>query len=165
MENQEKGRPADPEGPFPRRIVRNAIPAIGTPLDDGSFEEETKVVREMRKILGRGDDLAVSCTATRVPVETGHCAAVRLVCARPVDRTEALAALAAWPGVEVAADPHDFGTPLELAGSPSVHVSRLRTDPGDPCAVMMWVVADNLLKGAAWNAVQIADLLAGAAER
>ena len=161
MENQEQGQPADSQGSFPRRIFRNAIPAIGPGLPDGSFEEETKVVRELRKILNRSSDLAVSCTATRVPVETGHSAAVRLVCDRPVDLNQAAAALAAWPGVEVDPDPHGFATPLEIAGTNTVHVGRLRLDPDNPHALMLWVVADNLLKGAAWNAVQIADLLAG----
>jgi aspartate-semialdehyde dehydrogenase len=159
---------ADPEGsgaggPFPRRIARNAIPAIGQALPDGSYEEEAKVVREMRRILGRGPDLKVSCTATRVPVVTGHSAAVRLVCARPVDAAAAAAALAARPGVEVLDDPHAFHTPREAAGRNEVLVGRLRRDPDDAHALLMWVVADNLLKGAAWNAVQIAARLAGAA--
>lgn len=165
MENQEQGQSADPAGAFPRQIFRNTIPAIGSPLEDGSYEEETKVVREMRKILGRGLDLAVSCTATRVPVKTGHSAAVRLVCEQPVDIAQAAKALETWPGVEVENDPHLFKTPLEMAGATTVHVSRLRPDPDNPHALMMWVVADNLLKGAAWNAVQIADLLAGEKSR
>jgi len=161
LESQEQGHDPRPGGPFPRRIFRNAVPAIGAPLKDGSFEEETKVVRELRKILDRGGDLAVTCTATRVPVVTGHSAAVRLVCAKPVDLARAAAALEAMPGVTVETDPHRYATPLEIAGTPAVHVGRLRVDPDNPRALMMWVVADNLLKGAAWNAVQIADLLAG----
>jgi aspartate-semialdehyde dehydrogenase len=165
MESQEQGQAADPEGAFPRQIFRNAIPAIGATLDDGSYEEETKVVREMRKILGRGRDLAVTCTATRVPVVTGHSAAVRLVCNKPVDPDQAVAALENWPGVEVEPKGHLFKTPLEMAGSTAVHVGRLRRDPENPHALMMWVVADNLLKGAAWNAIQIADLLAGDRDR
>lgn len=161
LESQELGHPASHEGAFPRSIHRNVIPAIGSPLDDGSFEEEAKVVRELRKILGRGQELAVTCTATRVPVETGHCAALRLVCGQPVDLERAVAALAEYPGISVAAEPHVYRTPLEAAGTPTVHVGRLRADPGNTHALMLWVVADNLLKGAAWNAVQIADLLAG----
>ncbi|MEN8005801.1 MAG: aspartate-semialdehyde dehydrogenase [Candidatus Krumholzibacteriota bacterium] len=161
MENQEQGHAANTDGPFGRPVFRNAIPAIGPALDDGSFEEEAKVVRELRKILDRSADLAVSCTATRVPVETGHSAAVRLVCDKPVDLKAAAAALAEWPGVEVDPDPHGFLTPLEIAGSTTVHVGRLRKDPDNPHALLLWVVADNLLKGAAWNAVQIAGLLAG----
>ena len=152
------GEPAP--GVFPRPIAGNAIPAIGAALDDGSYEEEAKVERELRRILDR-PGLAVTCTATRVPVVTGHSAAVRLVCERPVDAAAAVAALAAWPGLEVAADPHAFATPRELAGRTVCHVGRLRRDPHDPRAVLLWVVADNLMKGAAWNAVQIAGLAAG----
>ena len=161
MENQEQGHPPNEDGVFPRQIFRNAIPAIGSALDDGSFDEEAKVVRELRKILGRSADLAVSCTATRVPVVTGHSAAVRLVCEKPVELKQAATALAQWPGVEVDPDPHGFLTPLEIAGTTTVHVGRLRQDPDNPHALLLWVVADNLLKGAAWNAVQIAELLAG----
>jgi aspartate-semialdehyde dehydrogenase len=161
LENQEREVAIKGESVFPRPIHRNAIPAIGPPLTDGSFEEETKVVRELRKILERGDDLSVSCTAVRVPVVTGHSAAVRLVCHEEVDLQEAAEVLARWPGVEVDADPHGYLTPLEIAGQPAVHVGRLRSDPGHRHALLLWVVADNLLKGAAWNALQIADLLAG----
>ena len=148
-------------GVFPRPIAGNAIPAIGAPQADGSFEEEAKVERELRKILGR-PGLAVTCTATRVPVVTGHSAAVRVVCRRPVDPADAAEVLAAWPGLEVSADPHQYATPLEIAGRTVCHVGRLRRDPHDERALLLWVVADNLLKGAAWNAVQIGGLLAAA---
>lgn len=157
---QEAG--GDPAGGvFPRPIARNVIPAIGAALPDGSFEEEAKVLRELRKILGRGDDLKVTCTAVRVPVANGHSAAVRAVCARPVTPAQAVAAMSAWPGLEVAAAPHDYATAREVDGRTVVHVGRLRQDPGEPRALLCWVVADNLLKGAAWNAVQIAGLVAG----
>ncbi|MFO7608190.1 MAG: aspartate-semialdehyde dehydrogenase [Candidatus Krumholzibacteriia bacterium] len=150
----------EPDGTiFPRPIAANAIPAIGAPLEDGSFEEEAKVGRELRKILGRAS-LRVTCTATRVPVVTGHSAAVRVVCQRPVDLAQAAAALAAWPGLEVTADPHGYATAREIAGRTVCHVGRLRRDPDDDRGLLLWVVADNLLKGAAWNAVQIAGLVA-----
>jgi aspartate-semialdehyde dehydrogenase len=158
---REEGGEIREQSVFPRPIHRNAIPAIGQPLDDGSFEEEAKVVRELRKILGRGEDLAVSCTATRVPVVNGHSAAIRLVCRREFDPAAARDALARFPGVQVEAEPHGYATPLEIDGSREVHVGRLRADPCDPRSLLCWVVADNLLKGAAWNAVQIAGLLAG----
>jgi len=158
-------RPAPPGNIFPRAISHNVIPAIGPALDDGSYEEEAKVVREMRKIMGRGDDLAVSCTATRVPVVTGHCAAIRLICDRDIDLEKAHGALANWPGVGVSIGPHGFLTPREIAGQPTVAVGRLRGDPDNPKALLMWVVADNLLKGAALNAVQIAGRLAGGGSR
>jgi aspartate-semialdehyde dehydrogenase len=165
LENQENDIIGKSDDIFPRLIHRNAIPAIGPALADGSFEEETKVVRELRKILERGDDLAVSCTAVRVPVATGHSAAMRVVCQEEVDLQEAVEVLAGWPGVEVDTDPHGYLTPLEIAGQPAVHVGRLRPDPGNRHALLLWVVADNLLKGAAWNALQIADLLAGESRR
>jgi aspartate-semialdehyde dehydrogenase len=149
---------------FPRPIAANAIPAIGPALPDGSFEEEAKVVRELRKILGCGAELKVSCTATRVPVVNGHSAALRIVCGKPVDLATAAQALAAWPGIEVAAGPHDYLTPREISGRTVVHVGRLRRDPEDERALLCWVVADNLLKGAAWNAVQIAALVAAGTE-
>jgi aspartate-semialdehyde dehydrogenase len=161
LERQEQDPGGKGHDIFPRPIFRNAIPAIGGPLPDGSYEEEAKVVRELRKILGRGDDLAVTCTAIRVPVVTGHSAAVRLVCDEPIDLTRAADALAKWPGVKVDPDPHGYLTPREIAGETTVHVSRLRAEKDNSRALLLWVVADNLLKGAAWNAVQIADLLAG----
>ena len=145
---------------FPRPMAANVIPAIGGDLPDGSFEEETKVVRELRKILGRGDDLAVTCTAVRVPVVNGHSAALRVVCERPVDAEAARRALWNLPGLKVTGDPHDYLTPRQIDGRRSVYVGRLRRDPSDERALLCWVVADNLLKGAAWNAVQIAELLA-----
>ncbi len=145
---------------FPRAIAHNVIPAIGAALDDGSFEEETKVLRELRRILGRDEGLKVTCTAVRVPVVNAHAAAVRVVCRQPVTPREAAAAMAAWPGLEVAASPHDYATPREIDGRTVVHVGRLRQDPNDPRALLCWVVADNLLKGAAWNAVQIAARIA-----
>ncbi len=161
LERQEKNPSSEGNDIFPRPIFRNAIPAIGAALPDGSFEEEDKVVRELRKILDRGDDLAVTCTATRVPVVTGHSAAVRLVCDKPINLVRAADALNKWPGVKVDSDPHGYLTPREIAGQATVHVGRLRAETNNPHALMLWVVADNLLKGAALNAVQIADLLAG----
>jgi aspartate-semialdehyde dehydrogenase len=152
-------------GVFPRPIAHNVIPAIGGALDDGSYEEETKVLRELRKILDRDEQLKVTCTAVRVPVVNAHSAAVRAVCRSPVTPVEAAAALAAWPGVEVLPSAHDYATPREVDGRLDVHVGRLRQDPNDPRALLCWVVADNLLKGAAWNAVQIAARLAEGAGR
>ncbi|HOX25321.1 MAG TPA: aspartate-semialdehyde dehydrogenase [Candidatus Krumholzibacteria bacterium] len=156
---------ADRPGPvFPRRIAANVIPEIGGPGDDGFFEEERKVHDELRKILAR-PDLAVTCTATRVPVWTGHSAAVRAVLSRPLERDEAVAVLGGFPGVTCGATPADYRTPAEVSGDARVHVGRLRHEPGRRDVLLFWVVADNLLKGAAWNAVQIAARLAGAEAR
>ncbi|PID79527.1 aspartate-semialdehyde dehydrogenase [bacterium DOLZORAL124_64_63] len=148
---------------FPRPMAFNALPAIGRQTGDGAYEEESKVLHEMRRILARGEDLHVTCTATRVPVMTGHSAAVRLVCEKPVDPREAAWVLAAFPGLVVTTDPYDYHTAREAAGTNEVYVGRIRRDPGTARGLLLWVVADNLRKGAAWNAVQIAQTAAAAA--
>jgi len=147
-------------GLFPRQIAFNAIPEIGAAVDDGSFVEEEKVVEEMRKILDH-PALAVTCLATRVPVWNSHSASIRVVFERPVDRDAALAALVAHPGVQVADSPHGYRTALGASGEDDVFVGRVRTEPGRDDVLLLWVVADNLRKGAALNAVQIADRLVG----
>ncbi len=157
---------ADPEARcevFARPIAANVVPEIGAAMPDGSFEEEAKVGRELRKIFEL-TRLAVTCTATRVPVACGHAAAVRVLTERPAPVAAARVAMAAWPGLEVAAGAHEYRTPLEIAGDAGVHVGRLRGEPGRGDVLLFWVVADNLLKGAAWNALQIADLLVGTPE-
>ena len=149
---------------FARRIAANCVPEIGAIGDDGFFTEEDKVHTELRKILDL-PALAVSCTAVRVPIWNGHAAAVRVVLERPSTREELVAALDAHPGLTCDEDPGNYHTPAEASGDTQVHVGRLRLEPGRQDAVLFWVVADNLLKGAAWNAVQIAARLAGAEAR
>jgi aspartate-semialdehyde dehydrogenase len=148
---------------FARTIAGNVVPEIGPALPDGSFEEENKVVQELRKILDL-PDLAVTCTATRVPVLRGHSAALRVVLSGDASPEVAADAMQAWPGLEVASGPHAYRTPHEIAGQTLTHVGRLRGEPGRRDVLLCWVVADNLLKGAATNAVQIADLLVGAGD-
>jgi len=148
------------EGVFPQPIAFNVLPAIGSGASDGSYEEEIKVVRELRKILAQ-PELVTTCTAIRVPVRNGHGAAVRVVLKREVDLVEVRTTMARWRGLTVSADPLDYTTPLQADGHTEVHVGRLRYETGRRDALLFWVVADNLRKGAAWNAVQIADLLAG----
>lgn len=161
--NQTRDFPDDDNsaGLFPRPMAFNVLPAIGSKTELGGYEEETKVLHEMRKIMDRTEDLHITCTATRVPVLTGHSAAIRLVFQQPVTPEEALAVLDNMPGVQVTANPHDFHTPREIAGQNDVFVGRVRQDPGSDHSLLLWVVADNLLKGAAWNAVQIAGAVAG----
>jgi len=159
LEAQNSGRSGGAGSIFSRPMAHNVLPAIGAPQSDGSYEEEAKVGRELRRILGRGDDLQVSCTAVRVPVMNGHSAAVRVVFDEAVSREAAVRVLAAWPGLEVEASPHGFVTAREWSGRHEVHVGRIRLETGYDRALLMWVVADNLLKGAAYNAVQIAALL------
>jgi len=163
LEAQNAGQEPAVDSCFPRPMAHNVLPAIGDRRQDGSYDEEAKVGQELRKILGRGRDLQISCTATRVPVFNGHSAAVRVVCEQPIDLAAAGDALAAWPGIVITRDPHGYATAREVSGSPEVHVGRIRRDPDNAHALLMWIVADNLLKGAAGNAAQIADLLAGGA--
>ncbi len=152
-------------GFFPRPMAYNVLPAIGAKTEFGGYEEETKVLHEMRRIMDRKDDLHITCTATRVPVLDGHSAAIRVVCEKAITPQKALAVLEKVPGVIVTADPHDFHTAREIAGNNDVYVGRVRQDPGCERSLLMWVVADNLLKGAAWNAVQIAGVVAGEKRR
>ena len=167
LEQLDARRPLDADGilgpaeggPFARSVAFDAVPEIGPPQEDGSFEEEAKVERESRKILGL-PRLHVTCLAVRVPSWNGHGAVVRAVFAHDVDRKVAIDRLQAFPGVTAAAMAHDYRTPNEVTGQDRVHVGRLRVDPGDSKALTLWVAADNLLKGAALNALQIADLIA-----
>ena len=145
---------------FPRRLAANVIPSIGPLADNGFYEEEDKVHVELRKILAH-QSLAVTCTATRVPVWNGHAAAVRAVLGRGVSCAEVVAAMQAYPGVNCLPGAGDYRTPAEISGDTDVHVGRIRHEPGRDDVILFWVVADNLLKGAAWNAVQIAARLAG----
>jgi aspartate-semialdehyde dehydrogenase len=126
---------------------------------DGETEEEAKVVAETRKIME--SDLPVSVTTMRVPVLVGHTLAVHLDLVRPVEVTEARRALAGFPGVEVVDDPASdrVPTPLLAAGRDPVFVGRVRRDPFDPRALRLVITSDNLRKGAALNAIQIAERL------
>jgi aspartate-semialdehyde dehydrogenase len=145
-------------GKFIKPIAFNVLPYAGKYVDDGSFEtdEEQKLRNESRKILGI-PDLAVSGTCVRVPVFTGHSLSINAEFARPLTVQRALEVLAAAPGVVVS----DVPTPLDAAGKDPSFVGRLRQDPGvaDHRGLALFVSNDNLRKGAALNAVQIAELL------
>jgi aspartate-semialdehyde dehydrogenase len=147
------------ESPFPRPIAANVIPQIGGFDGEGWTEEERKMIHETRKILGL-PDLPVAATCVRVPVEVGHSVQVAVETERELSVHEARAALAAFPGVRVAAGAEDFPTPRETADTDEVYVGRIRRDPYVPRTLHLWVVADNLRKGAATNAVQIVESLA-----
>jgi aspartate-semialdehyde dehydrogenase len=141
-----------------RPIAFNVVPLAGSIVDDDSFEtdEEQKLRNESRKILGI-PSLLVSGTCVRVPVYTGHSLSINAEFARPLSVSTALALLAAAPGVEVT----DIPTPLQAAGADPSFVGRVRQDPGVPDGrgLALFVSNDNLRKGAALNAVQIAELL------
>ena len=145
---------------FTKQIAFNAIPHIDVFMDDGSTKEEWKMAVETRKILD--PDIAVHATCVRVPVFIGHAEAVNVEFENPVGEREARAALRRAPGVAVIDHRADEGyvTPVECAGEDAVYVSRIRKDPTVENGLSMWVVSDNLRKGAALNAVQIAETLA-----
>jgi len=150
--------PGKPEQ-FTKPIAFNCIPHIDRFLDDGSTKEEWKMAVETRKILD--PDIAVIATCVRVPVFVGHAEAVHVEFERPITEQQAWEALRAAPGVTVLDQREDGGyvTQTEAAGEDPVYVSRLRRDPTVPHGLAFWCVSDNLRKGAALNAVQIAELL------
>ena len=125
--------------------------------DDGWTEEEAKMRNETRKILDL-PALEVTATCVRVPVEVGHGVAATVELAERLSVEDARAALASMPGVRVADGDVD-PLPRAAADTDEIHVGRLRSDPDRPNVLHMWIVADNLRKGAATNAVQIADVV------
>jgi aspartate-semialdehyde dehydrogenase len=147
--------------PFARPIAGNVIPQIGDFDAEGWTGEERKMINETRKILSL-PDLAVAATCVRVPVDVGHSVQVMVETEREISAAEARAALAAFPGVVVADGDAGYPTPRETAGRDEVFVGRIRADPYLPRTLHLWVVADNLRKGAATNAVQIVEELSGA---
>ncbi len=144
---------------FTKQIAFNVIPHIDAFMDDGSTKEEWKMVVETKKIL----DPAIKVTATcvRVPVFIGHAEAVNIECERPLSAADARAVLDEAPGVLVVDHRADEGyvTPVEAVGEDAVYVSRIREDPTVDNGLNLWVVSDNLRKGAALNAIQIAELM------
>lgn len=144
-----------PVSVFPRRIAGNVIPEIGAFDAAGESGEESKVAAELRKIIAR-PDLPVSATTVRVPVEVGHSEAVAFGTERPATREQIREILANAPGVTFS-DGASYATPLDVAGTDIVSVGRLRPDRAHANAWLAWIVCDNLRKGAATNAVQIAE--------
>ncbi|HUZ64787.1 MAG TPA: aspartate-semialdehyde dehydrogenase [Acetobacteraceae bacterium] len=144
---------------FTKNIAFNCIPHIDRFMDDGSTKEEWKMAVETRKILD--PDIAVIATCVRVPVFIGHGEAVHVEFEKPVSVAEARAILRNAPGVSVLDTREDGGyvTPAECAGEDAVFVSRIRKDPTVANGLAFWCVADNLRKGAALNAVQIAETM------
>jgi aspartate-semialdehyde dehydrogenase len=145
---------------FTKQIAFNVIPHIDVFMDDGFTKEEWKMRVETKKILDAGIEVAATCV--RVPVFVGHAEAVFIECERPVDEDAAREALRSAPGVALVDNRVDEGyvTPIESAGEDKVYVSRLRRDPTVENGLIFWCVADNLRKGAALNAVQIAEVVA-----
>ncbi len=145
---------------FPHQIAFNVLPHIDVFEEDGSTREEAKVVRESRKIMGL-PDLRIVVTAVRVPVMNGHSEAVYVETERPCSPQAVREVLAAAPGLVVYDDPAEAAYPMPLlaSGRDEVFVGRIRRDASVENGVALWVCADNLRKGAALNAVQIAEVL------
>ncbi len=147
-----------PGSPFARRIAGNVVPQIGDFDDEGWTGEERKMINETRKILDL-PDLAVAATCVRVPVEVGHSVHVTVETERELSAEAARRALAVYTGLLLQGAPAEYPTPLEVAGRDAIFLGRIRRDPFVPNTLHFWVVADNLRKGAATNAVQILEEL------
>jgi aspartate-semialdehyde dehydrogenase len=145
---------------YPHPIAFNALPEIDVFLDNGYTREEWKVVTECRKVLHL-PELRVSCTAVRVPVFVSHSEAVHVETTRPLSPEDARTAFAAVPGVIVQDDPaaHVYPLAMQAAGKDEIFVGRIRQDSSVDRGLAFWVVSDNLRKGAATNAVEIAEML------
>ncbi|HUC59542.1 MAG TPA: aspartate-semialdehyde dehydrogenase [Streptosporangiaceae bacterium] len=147
-------------GPFPAPLALNVVPWAGSLKADGWSSEELKLRNETRKILGT-DDIKITATCVRVPVITGHSLALHAVFDAEVSRDEAVKLLEDAPGITVVDRPEagEFPTPVDVAGTDPTLVGRIRQNQDDPKALELFVCGDNLRKGAALNAAQIAELL------
>ena len=144
---------------FTKQIAFNVIPQIDVFLDSGFTKEEWKMVVETQKILD--PDIQLTATCVRVPVFRGHSESVNIEFEKPITAEQARAALRAFPGLMVVDKREDGGyvTPIECAGEDATFISRIRKDPTVEHGLNLWIVSDNLRKGAALNAVQIAECL------
>lgn len=145
---------------FPHPIDMNILPHIDSFLPDGYTKEEMKMVNETRKIL-EDESIAVSATTVRVPVKGGHSESVNIEFRRPFDLDEARSLMAAMPGVVIQDDPANnvYPMPINAWGKDDVFVGRIRRDPSVENGMNLWCVSDNIRKGAATNAVQIAQFI------
>jgi aspartate-semialdehyde dehydrogenase len=146
---------------YPHQIAFNVLPQVENFKDGDDYTtEERKCMRETRKILGR-EDIGVSATCARVPVYTGHSVSANVQTREPLSPEQCRDVLASAPGVTVVDDPANglYPTPIDAAGRDDVLVGRIRRDPSHDRCLNLWIVGDNLRKGAATNAVQVAELL------
>ena len=143
---------------YPHQIAFNVLPEIDVFLDNAYTKEEWKMVEETRKIM-HADNIAISATCARVPVFIGHSEAVNIEFSRPMSPEDARRILAQAPGVKLLDDPTISLYPQSwsVAGTDDVFVGRIRRDASHDNGLVMWVVADNIRKGAALNTVQIAE--------
>lgn len=145
---------------YPHRIDMNVIPQIDVFMDNGYTKEEMKMVQETNKIMG-DDSIRVTATTVRVPVSGGHSESVNIEFREDFEESDVRNLLARFPGIIVVDNPEmkAYPMPLDAAGKDEVFVGRIRRDYSQPNTLNCWIVADNLRKGAATNAVQIAKLL------
>jgi aspartate-semialdehyde dehydrogenase len=143
---------------YPHQLAYNVVPGGWTPDEEDYNDEEVKLVKESRKIL-EDPDLRLVATCVRVPVPVGHGEAVFIETSRPLSPQRARELLAGAPGIAVEDDParQVYPTPAETAGTDEVHVGRIRRDVSVENGLALWLVSDNLRKGAALNGVQIAE--------
>ena len=143
---------------YPHQIAFNALPQVESFTENGYTTEEMKMRNETRKIL-HAPDMAVSATCVRVPVQISHSEAVHIEFARPISPGEVREILSGFPGIRVLDEPHAgvYPMPIDAAGRDQVFVGRIRQDISHPNGIVMWIVSDNLRKGAALNALQIAE--------
>ena len=143
---------------YPHQIAFNALPQVEPFLDNGYTNEEMKMVQETRKILHL-PDLALSATCVRVPVMVGHSEAVHIEFTNPISPSEVREVLSGFAGVKVLDDPNSnlYPMPIDASGKDEVFVGRIRQDLSHPNGIALWIVSDNLRKGAALNSLQIAD--------
>ncbi len=147
---------------YPHQIAFNVLPQVEVFKDGDDYTtEERKVMAETRKILGFGDEVAISATCARVPVISGHSESINVRTREDLSPDDCRALLAEAPGVIVVDDPADGAYPMALdaAGRDEVLVGRVRRDPDQERTLNLWIAGDNLRKGAATNAVQVAELL------
>ena len=148
------------DSPFPHRLAGNLVPRIDVVQDDGSTKEELKMTLETRKIMGLGQ-VPISATCVRVPVERAHSESIQVSTESPLDISVIREAFEKAPGLQVIDDPHDdrYPTPLQAADQDDVFVGRLRQHPDEAATYDLWVVGDQIRKGAALNTIQIAEEL------
>ena len=156
------GEQPDEPSVYPHRIAFNVLPQVEVFKEGDDYTtEERKVMAETRKIMGLGDEVSISATCARVPVMTGHSESLNIETEVDLSPDRCREILAAAPGVTVVDDPAAgrYPTALEAAGVDDVLVGRIRRDPDHPNTLNLWLAGDNLRKGAALNAVQIAEIL------
>ncbi len=156
------GKSIDPPEVYPHQVAFNVMPQVETFRDGDDYTtEERKVMAETRKILDLSEDVGISATCARVPVVTGHSESINIQTAKDLSPEDCRELLSEFPGLIVLDDPGAgiYPLPIAAAGRDEVLVGRIRRDPSHERCLNLWVVGDNLRKGAATNAVQVAELL------